>query len=870
MPLEEVINYKVNVDQQSMRESLFNLQSSLSSTMGANSYNAAMNLQSPYFSQNAVGVAQAGVAGFNTVMQDLSQARAMLPSSNAFYDPGMVHMGLGQSILGQMGIGTPSTMRFQAYQQLAREDFASRMAAAGAEVPLGLASFGARFGLPLAAGATGYMAGGASGAFTAIAGIGLPAMGLAMAAGYGVDAVRDQMRTQRRMESILYASSRGRMDRVTRSGVSTEIRRTLSADEALSADEGVELMAYATESGFLNTDQDIDDYTRKYKSLLKSVKKVMQTFHTSVKESVAVMAELRNAGVLDVSQIGTEAIITESRATLAGMSPGQMLGIRTSGARTGIGTRYGAELTGEVATMGTTLARRLMKTGALPEELVYNLTGESGAQGAAAMARGLTAGAAGFSASDLGLQLGAAALTSTGESDQDFINKFLTGKISPAEVALRAGRRFAELGAPEARKRARDVMSRMSPEEAMMAPVMMAIGVLRNGQRPVTQANLKEVLMGTMRMDEAGAELASRMAGNLDQFSNIRQEDLNQLEDQAVSDALRKDNWYYSVSSTGAGLTADVATFFTRQGRRAGLLGEIASEAVFGRTDIRGAGGILSRGRRIDVGALRGGTVTSDLFDEYVSGKPRQYRPGGVLGFLSRAGQFMATGGTSLVSDIYGQAEKREFENLFLSKMDIMEKIAADPSLLANEDIEEQLLAGVDDSDMQNALYRLVAEGTSKGNVEAFSRLLNNVRVSKSVLGLQERARGVGALMQSEVERLKKKGLSDQSGRLRSMMGMVKRFSTAKTVSGADVESLMELMSSEEVRGIRGAVGLQKGLEDLLSGRNRYAIKNDVEDMSSANRMSGQIENIDAKMAKLISSLDRVADEMAAYKGKKG
>lgn len=513
---------------------------------------AAQNWAAQSASQNIQAAGQTFQLGFNNMMSDLNSMRSsmapVLPMGYGMQAHGgsLMNMSLSQSAFGAMGWGAPNTMRRTEYQRMASNDFSQRVGHFAQEMPLSMGETALDLGMfALAQGRIGAVAqamGASAGAAGWIgAGGAMLAAPMMMAPVYqATNLAREQFGAQSRIENMLFAQSYGRMSTDKRHNVATSLRQMIRGDESLNMQEGTELLAYATEGGMLNVNQEAEDYKKNYKKLLQSTKVIMQTFHQSVKEAVETMHEMKQAGFTDPGSMGYIMSSMASSGRSAGINPQQMLQIMQAGAQGAVNTNVGMQAAGEIAVSGTGLAALAVRAGATSEAELTRLTGRTGPESYQAVGIGMSRNITQMMSGGIGMRVMAAISNEAGGVDKGLLEKIQTGQMSIDSIMARGQEtlsRWTEGGmsVQDQRKKLADAERTMGAEEQQDIAISLADAKIKSLGKTPTRELRRAWLKNAGMTDEAGLAGLLFRAENPGLVNKMKQDRELDMDDQALA-----------------------------------------------------------------------------------------------------------------------------------------------------------------------------------------------------------------------------------------------------------------------------------------------------------------------------------------------
>lgn len=420
--------------------------------------------------------AMAGVSiGAQKLVSDLGGMMPSLQSPNlhpfiqARHGMYAHEMSFGGDISAMFGRGIPKTTTAYEYQELAARDFGSRIgtgltmgafhgAAAMASWTAGTAavSAGYKFGRGAAQAsrlATPAMRTGA----TALARGGMGALGVAgglLGAGVGIagmmafDAtvgkvagdIQDRRDIMGFLEasSFRYATGTGEdidqhfgsgFNRRARGQIASAIKEVDLGDSFYNMDDLKGVLESGTQMGMFSGAQSAEEFSRKFKNLTSTLKKVAKTLHTSLADGMKVIKDLKQQGFGTGADMNAAIMTADVLGTATGRTAAEMLSVGRQGAEMVRGTGIGLS-TGSTMMQNTMANIDIMGgTGALSGEMIAQAGGKG------QLAQGLMAANVGFMQSAFGRGVMAAATTAGGDLDVGAMRRIASGDASLSDIA---------------------------------------------------------------------------------------------------------------------------------------------------------------------------------------------------------------------------------------------------------------------------------------------------------------------------------------------------------------------------------------------------------------------------------------------------
>jgi len=208
-----------------------------------------------------------------------------------------------------------------------------------------------------------------------------------------------------------------------------------------------ELSRLATNMGRMGLAQNVrsvKEFNEKFKQMVTTVKEVATALGTSLEDAQKMMTSMKGVGIFhnqgQVAQMMRQGALAGNIST-AEISAGAMMGSQYARS---IGGRGRA---GAAAGMGAAINVGLAGTaGVLSEEDIYNVTGQTGAEGRQAMTQNMLASDAAFFRSSLGRRALAAMAGPGGKLNANDVARFRAGGVGTGETMSMAHRNLGQVG----------------------------------------------------------------------------------------------------------------------------------------------------------------------------------------------------------------------------------------------------------------------------------------------------------------------------------------------------------------------------------------------------------------------------------------
>lgn len=375
-----------------------------------------------------------------------------------YYGQSVQQTGFFRGLTGTLGLNdVPRGTYTYDYGMRQAGDFGERVGGglmAGATTAAGLA-FGATAGSAVA-GAAGGFAGSALGPVGAAAGkflgaaFGGYAIGLA-----GADYINDALAQRRQISSYLestsfrYAGAGSPMaDPRTGSGMSignrqkaVEMIRGMDiSDPTLQTEDLSRILEQGSQMGMFQGANTMDNFKKKFKDLVDSVKAVTKTFQTTLEEGMKILKDFKGIGV-DPGRVPEMALMSDAIGRATGRTAQEVMGLGMQGAEMFRGTGVQMSIGYQANVMNLASVRASRDAQLLSQEAVSQAGGEE------ALAARMTASGLQFAQSALGRGFAAGFFGKSGFDQSAFREMMTGGKFDYNAMALQATK---NIGSPEA------------------------------------------------------------------------------------------------------------------------------------------------------------------------------------------------------------------------------------------------------------------------------------------------------------------------------------------------------------------------------------------------------------------------------------
>jgi len=207
-----------------------------------------------------------------------------------------------------------------------------------------------------------------------------------------------------------------------------------------------QLAANMGKMGMASGVRDAQDFSRKFREMITTLKSVAHELGTSLEEAQQFMSAQRSSGIFKTGDQSRFASMARGTALSGGLALSEVTGMASIGSQIarsvgGLG-RQGAF--GGMRAIGQ--VGSAMQVGALSEEDIYNATGLTGAEGRQAMASNMMAGGAQFLKSSRGRYFLASMAGRNGSLDEESVANWMAGGMDVGETKAQANRNLSRVG----------------------------------------------------------------------------------------------------------------------------------------------------------------------------------------------------------------------------------------------------------------------------------------------------------------------------------------------------------------------------------------------------------------------------------------
>ena len=426
--------------------------------------------------------------------------------------------------------------------------------------------------------------------------------------------------------------------------------RSVATTSQTGMDDIMQTFQSMSDMGMMQTVRSAQDFEKKFKGMIDSVKKISHTFSTSMTEAAELLGSMRSSGLYTAQDVLGGTLQRQVLGT-HGLSAQQVTGLERSGAATAaqIGARRGtgARLnTGLAAAVGT--AARM---GVISSEDLIEATGMEGADAYAAMGQRLGEASMQFTQG----QAGQAAMIYAGEmKDGRFTGRMnagamddiLSGRVGIDKMLSVAGERTQDVrGKASFAAKSHEMSGNFAQgggNEAMMAIVRSIVDKLEPGADKNDMITL--VMDKIAGVDRQTAAFLVKMSGEYDDIRREQGQEARQLIQSRAREYERehyrswggvkrriKQGWKESVSDPIKGVGGDIGTDIEM-----GV--ESIANTIYGRYESSSLSDdqmrrlqTMSQSERSDLmrGALIGQVLDTDNFSEATRLQMKAFSPSG-------------------------------------------------------------------------------------------------------------------------------------------------------------------------------------------------------------------------------------------------
>ena len=377
-----------------------------------------------------------------------------------YYGHYVQETGFLRGLTGMFGLNdVPRGTSAYEYNLRGAGDFGQRVASGVTAAGVMAGSIAAGYSLSGVGSAIGGTLGAAFGPVGAGVGASIGGLGASFVGAMGGDYLLNQVAARQNLGNYLEASSfrfvgagssmadprfQAGMSRKARDEASSYIRGLDTKDPTMDTADLSTILQESTRLGLFTGTQDMDDFKKKFKDITENVKTVSKFLHTTLKEGLETIKQLKGIGI-DVADSGTMAVQAAALGRVAGRTGSEMLGIGLQGAEMYRGTGVDMGIGAQASMMNLAQIRSARDAGLLSQQTIAQMGGEE------AFALRKTASNLQFAQSSIGRGFNAAffnpAMGNGGFDQQAFEKSIRDPNMSAEQQIIQSAR---NLGSPEA------------------------------------------------------------------------------------------------------------------------------------------------------------------------------------------------------------------------------------------------------------------------------------------------------------------------------------------------------------------------------------------------------------------------------------
>lgn len=449
------------------------------------------------------------------------------------------------------------------YSLNASADFGERVGGAASGVAVSAATIGAA---QIGASLGGALFGGAG----MLAG----SLGGYAVGGFAADKIYEGIAARRQTQDYLertsstYIGSGSRdADPRTGAGFSRDARREVGefirsldvGDKMMGGEDLQSILKKSTELGMFSGTQGVQDFKKKFKSIVENLKVVTTTLNQTLEEGLQTMKELKGAGISE-SAAGGIAFQAQAFGKMSGRTALEMVNIGLQGAEIFRGTGVNMSIGVQSNMMNVASIRASRDAGLISQEAIAQAGGEE------ALAQRMTGTSLAFTQSQIGRGHGAVYVGQGGGFDQQAFLGALGGNMGIGDAALQAAR---NLGSPKAmieyqvnQEKFRNQQAKMAGgaglEVGMMSSAMIEASTLASNvginMDTATQFILQNRGMGRSEIDATMAKIRDPKA-----FFDAQQKATQASYNQAMMDASIRNSPFHRLGESIGDMWKSVA-----------------------------------------------------------------------------------------------------------------------------------------------------------------------------------------------------------------------------------------------------------------------------------------------------------------------
>lgn len=315
------------------------------------------------------------------------------------------------------------------------------------------------FSLALKGGRMGFAGGGIAGAgLGAVGGLALGG-GIAMAGGFVANQMAEGIQQQQKLNQMMSQSFTFRNQSGGTgftSGQDRQIGSMLTSQQGWSGPGGSgsmvgfeELSRLASNMGSMGMAggvRDVQQFGQRFKEMLTSVKTIAHEMQTSLEEAQKMMSDMRGAGVFGFKNAASFSGQIRAGAVAGNLATSEVTGMM------GIGSQI-ARMTGGLGKQGAragieaiTNIGAATQVGALSEEQIYNVTGQTGAEGRRAFATRMLEKSTEFLKTTQGRYFLASVSGANGHLNESSVQDYMSGGVGVEDTRRMANQNLSKIG----------------------------------------------------------------------------------------------------------------------------------------------------------------------------------------------------------------------------------------------------------------------------------------------------------------------------------------------------------------------------------------------------------------------------------------
>jgi len=219
--------------------------------------------------------------------------------------------------------------------------------------------------------------------------------------------------------------------------------------EVTSFKELSQLTAKMGQMGLAQGVKDVQEFGKKFKEMVSSLKVMAKDLGTTLEGAMEFANAAKGSGIFGISNAAKFASLARSTAISGGLSMNEVMGAANVGSQIsrsvgGMGHHGAVAGANAIGQIGTAL-----KMGVISEEDIYNVTGQTGAEGKQAYAASQLQKSANFLKSGHGRIMLASIAGKNGTLDQGAVQDLLSGGMDIAETRRRSQENLKKIGAAD-------------------------------------------------------------------------------------------------------------------------------------------------------------------------------------------------------------------------------------------------------------------------------------------------------------------------------------------------------------------------------------------------------------------------------------